>query len=82
MRLVAVCAMSSSSSVVRARAPPSSANTASNTASSPAIEAVCDRAASRPTALRPTFIITTGLRARRATSSAAAKPAPSWIASA
>ena len=59
---------------VRARTTPNSPSTASITASLPAIEAVCDCAAALPIALRPTFIITTGLRARRAASSAATRP--------
>ncbi|MCY1357427.1 hypothetical protein D9M69_439200 [compost metagenome] len=73
--------MSSISSVLRARTTPSSASTASTTASSPAIDAVCERAATPPTSLHPTFIITTGLRARRAACSAATRPSPSLMPS-
>ena len=52
--------MSSISSLLRARYTPNSAITASVTASSPAIEAVCDFAALVPSSLRPTFCITIG----------------------
>ena len=62
---VAVCAMSSISSELRARTTPNSAITASVTASSPAIDAVCDFAAFVPSSLRPTFCITIGLRRAR-----------------
>ena len=65
--------MSSASSVVRARITPNSAITASVTRSSPAIDAVCDRAASRPIDDVPTFIMITGLRTRRAAANAARK---------
>lgn len=73
MRRVAVCAMSSSSSVLGARITPNSSSTASVTASSPAMEAVCDLAATVPSALRPTFISTTGFFAARAAARAAMK---------
>ena len=82
MRRVAVCAMSSISSEVRARSTPNSAITASVTASSPAIEAVCDFAAWVPSALRPTFIITIGFLAARAASNAAIRPGASRMPSA
>ncbi len=65
--------MSSISSVVRARTTPNSLSTASVTASSPAIEAVCDLAAAVPSALRPTFISTIGFFAAFAAASAARK---------
>ena len=82
MRFVAASAMSSISSVERARTTPNSASTASITASSPAIEPVCERAAAAPAVLPPTFISTTGLRACRAAASAAMKVAPSRTPSA
>ena len=62
--------MSSISSVVLARSAPNRRRAASKLASDPASEAVCEAAASAPTAERPTFITTTGLRALRAASSA------------
>jgi len=73
MRRVAVVAISSISSVVRARTTPNSASTAFVTASSPAMEAVWLCAAWAPTVEVPTFIITTGLRAARAAARAARK---------
>ena len=67
--------MSSISSELRARTTPNSAITASVTASSPAIEAVCDFAALVPSSLRPTFCMTIGFFAARAAWNAAINPA-------
>ena len=82
MRRVARAAMSSISSVVRARTTPNSASTAAVTASSPAMEAVWLRAAWAPTAEVPTFIMMTGLRAWRAASRAASRLSDSRMPSA
>ena len=74
--------MSSISSELRARSTPNSFSTASVTASSPAIDAVCDFAALPPSSLRPTFCMMIGFFAARAASNAAISPDASRMPSA